>query len=63
MSACLVLLKKLKWERPLFGFLLNISIRGANQLIYTEKIILVLGLFSVTIAVYLNPHKIDDVSK
>ena len=37
----------------LFGFLLNISIRGANQLIYTEKIILVLALFSITIAVSL----------
>jgi len=37
----------------LFGFLLNISIRGANQLIYAEKIILVLSLFSITIAVSL----------
>ena len=37
----------------LFGFLLKISIRGANQLIYTEKIILVLALFSITIAVSL----------
>ena len=37
----------------LFGFLLNISIRGANQLIYPEKIILVLALFSITIAVSL----------
>jgi hypothetical protein len=37
----------------LFGFLLNISIRGANQLAYLEKIILVLALFSVTIAVSL----------
>src|SRR5437870_10107691 len=37
----------------LFGFLLNISIRGANQLIYIEKIILVLALFSITIAVSL----------
>ena len=35
----------------LFGFLLNISIRGANQLIYPEKIVLVLALFSITIAV------------
>ena len=35
----------------LFGFLLNISIRGANQLIYAERIILVLALFSITIAV------------
>ena len=26
----------------LFGFQLNISIRGANQLVYSEKIILVL---------------------
>src|SRR5437588_12111318 len=34
----------------LFGFLLNISIRGANQLIYSEKII---ALFSITIAVSL----------
>ena len=37
----------------LFGFLLNISIRGANQLIYVEKIILVLALFSIAIAVLL----------
>ena len=37
----------------LFGFLLNISIRGANQLIYPEKVILVLSLFSITIAVTL----------
>ena len=37
----------------LFGFLLNISIRGANQLLYVEKIILVLALFSVTIAISL----------
>ena len=37
----------------LFGFLLNISIRGANQLPYPERIILVLALFSVTIAVLL----------
>jgi ABC-type uncharacterized transport system permease subunit len=37
----------------LFGFLLNISIRGANQLMYAEKIILVLSLFSITIAVSL----------
>jgi hypothetical protein len=37
----------------LFGFLLNISIRGANQLAYPEKIILVLALFSITIAVSL----------
>ena len=37
----------------LFGFLLNISIRGANQLLYLEKIILVLALFSITIAVSL----------
>jgi Family of unknown function (DUF6328) len=35
----------------LFGFLLNISIRGANQLSYLEKIILVFALFSITIAV------------
>lgn len=35
----------------LFGFLLNISIRGSNQLIYPEKVILVLSLFSITIAV------------
>ena len=35
----------------LFGFLLNISIRGTNQLIFPEKIILVLALFSITIAV------------
>jgi ABC-type uncharacterized transport system permease subunit len=37
----------------LFGFLLNISIRSANQLLYLEKIILVLALFSITIAVSL----------
>ena len=37
----------------LFGFLLNIAIRGANQLIYPEKIVLVLALFSITIAVSL----------
>lgn len=37
----------------LFGFLLNISIRGANQLSYLERIILVLALFSITIAVSL----------
>jgi Family of unknown function (DUF6328) len=37
----------------LFGFLLNISIRGANQLIYPEKVILVLSLFSITIAISL----------
>ena len=37
----------------LVGFLLNISIRGANQLAYLEKIILVLALFSITIAVSL----------
>jgi ABC-type uncharacterized transport system permease subunit len=37
----------------LFGFLLNISVRGANQLMYAEKIILVLALFSITIAVSL----------
>jgi hypothetical protein len=37
----------------LFGFLLNISVRGANQLIYSEKVILVLSLFSITIAVSL----------
>jgi uncharacterized protein DUF6328 len=37
----------------LFGFLLNISVRGANQLIYPEKVILVLSLFSITIAVSL----------
>lgn len=37
----------------LFGFLLNISIRAANQLSYLEKIILVLALFSITIAVSL----------
>ena len=35
----------------LFGFLVNISIRGTNQLIFPEKIILVLALFSITIAV------------
>jgi Family of unknown function (DUF6328) len=35
----------------LFGFLLNISIRGANQLIYSEKIVLIMALFSITIAV------------
>jgi len=35
----------------LFGFLLNISIRGVNQLIYAEKIILVLALFSIPIIV------------
>jgi ABC-type uncharacterized transport system permease subunit len=35
----------------LFGFLLNISIRGANQLSSLERIILVLALFSITIAV------------
>jgi len=34
----------------LFGFLLNISIRGASKLIYVEKIILVLALFSITVA-------------
>jgi hypothetical protein len=37
----------------LFGFLLNISIRGANQLSYPERIILVLALFSITISVLL----------
>lgn len=37
----------------LFGFLLNISIRAANQLIFPEKIILVLALFSITVAVSL----------
>src|SRR5215510_1256385 len=37
----------------LFGFLLNISISGANQLSYLERIILVLALFSVTISVLL----------
>jgi hypothetical protein len=37
----------------LFGFLLNISIIGANQLSYLEKIILVFALFSITIAVSL----------
>ena len=37
----------------MFGFLLNISIRGSNQLAYLEKIILVLALFSITIAVSL----------
>jgi len=37
----------------LFGFLLNISIRGANQLSYLERMILVLALFSITIAVSL----------
>jgi uncharacterized protein DUF6328 len=37
----------------LFGFLLNISIRGANHLSYLERIILVLALFSITIAVSL----------
>ena len=37
----------------LFGFLLNISIRGANQLLYLEKIILVLALFSIIIAISL----------
>lgn len=35
----------------LFGFLLNISIRGTNQLTYSEKIVLVMALFSITIAV------------
>ena len=35
----------------LFGFLLNISIRNTNQLIYPEKIVIVLALFSITIAV------------
>jgi hypothetical protein len=35
----------------LFGFLLNISIRGTNQLTYPERIILVLALFSITISV------------
>lgn len=37
----------------LFGFLLNISVRGTNQLIFQEKIILILALFSITIAVSL----------
>lgn len=37
----------------LFGFLLNISIRGTNQLIFQEKIILILALFSITISVSL----------
>jgi hypothetical protein len=37
----------------LFGFLLNISIRGTNNLSYVERIILVLALFSITIAVSL----------
>jgi len=37
----------------LFGFLLNISIRGANQLLFVEKIILVLASFSVAIAISL----------
>jgi ABC-type uncharacterized transport system permease subunit len=37
----------------LFGFLLNISVRGANHLSYLERIILVLALFSITIAVSL----------
>jgi erythromycin esterase/uncharacterized protein DUF6328 len=37
----------------LFGFLLNISVRGSNQLIYPEKVILVLSLFSITIAISL----------
>jgi len=37
----------------LFGFLLNISIRGENHLSYLERIILVLALFSITIAVSL----------
>ena len=37
----------------LFGFLLNISVRSANQLAYGEKIILVLALFSITISVSL----------
>ena len=37
----------------LFAFLLNISVRGANQLVYGEKIILVLALFSITISVSL----------
>lgn len=34
----------------LFGFLLNISVRGTNQLIFQEKVILILALFSITIA-------------
>ena len=37
----------------LFGFLLNISVRGTNQLLFQEKIILILALFSITIAVSL----------
>jgi hypothetical protein len=37
----------------LFGFLLNISVRNANQLIYTEKIILILASFSINMAVLL----------
>jgi hypothetical protein len=41
------------FDAVLFGFLLNISVRGANQLMYAEKIILVLALFSIIIAVSL----------
>jgi hypothetical protein len=37
----------------LFGFLLNISVRGTTQLIFQEKVILILALFSITIAVSL----------
>ena len=33
-----------------FGFLQNISVRGTNQLIFQEKVILILALFSITIA-------------
>src|SRR5947209_20472077 len=39
----------------LFGFLLNISIRNANQLIYSEKIILVSALFSLSGLLYIAP--------
>jgi hypothetical protein len=34
----------------LFGFLLNISVTALNELNYAERIILVLALFSITIA-------------
>jgi Family of unknown function (DUF6328) len=37
----------------LFGFLLNISITASNRLEYPHKIVLVLALFSITIAVSL----------
>ena len=37
----------------LFAFLLNTSVKGANQLAYDVKIILVLALFSITISVSL----------